>query len=313
MLDVLSFAASVTAPIFMWITLGLVLKAIGWLSEGWISRFSQFVFYVSLPMLMFFSVVRKPLAEVFSLQLTLCCLIATFIVFWISRRYSKSNMPVKDATVFQQAALRGNLGIVGIALCLNAYGHEVLVQASVLMATITIVYNLLCVFIFVEGMREESFSFPQLVKSVLANPLITAILLGVPVALLGVELPSELLTVVDKFVALSLPLALVAIGGSLNFRSVKADLSFLLKAAGLKLIVAPILAVLMAVAMGLQGVALGVVFLLLASPTATASFVMARAYGANSKLAANAVVVSTLLSLITISAGVTVLSFLNLM
>ncbi len=265
-------------------------------------------------MLMFFSVVRKPLGEVFELGLTLICIAVTLIVYFSSLAFGRrAGLEPKDATVMQQGALRGNLGIIGISLCINAYGSGVLVTVSMLMALLTIVYNLLSVYVFVDGMSEGRLSKQVLVRSLAKNPLIVAIVIGFPVAAVGVEVPSHVLELSDGFVAGTLPLALIAIGASLSFRSVKDDLRRLSQVAALKLFAAPVLGCLACVSLGYRGESLGVVFLLLASPTATASFIMAKAYGANHVLAANVVVFTTLLSLLSISGGVFLLTTFELM
>ncbi|MGH1371599.1 MAG: AEC family transporter [Cellvibrionaceae bacterium] len=303
-----------TAPIFLWILCGAIFKSVGLINDRWVGLFSNLVFYVSLPMLMFFSVVRKPLGEVFELGLTLICVAVTLIVYGLSVAWARqASLAPEDATVFQQGALRGNLGIIGISLCLNAYGNDVLVTVSILMALLTIVYNLLSVFVFVDGLNEGRLSKTVLLRSLGKNPLIVAILLGFPLAIIGIEVPGGVLDFSDRFVALTLPLALISIGASLSFRSVKADFQPLAKVAVLKLLVAPLLGGMACLFLGYRGESLGVVFLLLASPAATASFIMAKAYGANHVLAANVVVFTTLLSLLTISGGVFLLTFLELM
>lgn len=314
MLDIFIVAVSVTLPIFAWILVGGVLKSLTLINDYWVGLFSKLVFYVSLPALMFFSVIRKPISEVFEVWLTTICIAATFVVYLFSYLWSRrAGFSAADSAVVQQGALRGNLGIIGISLCFNAYGSEVLVKASVLMALLTIVYNLLSVYVFVSELSDGKLSKKVLLASIAKNPLILAVAAGLPLALIGVEAPETILSVVDSFVAVTLPLALISIGASLSFRSVVQDMTRLSQVALLKLIFAPLLGVLACLLLGYRGADLGVVFLLLASPTATASFIMAKAYSGNHALAANIVVYTTLSSLLSISVGVFLLTFLNLM
>ncbi len=314
MLETLLFSVSVTAPIFVWILVGSILRALGVLSERIIGRLSQFVFYVSLPLLMFFGALRRPIAEVFDFGMTLVGVATTLLVWAASLVYVRSSkFSAAESSVVQQGALRGNLGIVGISLCFNAYGAEALVRASMLMALLTVTYNLLCVYIFVSGRSEERLSWFQLIVSILKNPLIVAVALGLPLGLMGVQVSEGVLNGVDTFVALTLPLALIAIGASLNFKAVTNNLGQLNQVGMLKLVLAPFVAVSGGLLLGYRGMDLGVLFLLLASPTATASFIMAKAYGANHVLAANIVVYTTLLSLLSVSVGVFVLTVFELM
>jgi malonate transporter len=57
---------------------------------------------------------------------------------------------------------------------------------------------------------------------------------------------------------------------------------------------------------------LGIMFVLFACPTAIVSFIMAEAMGCNSKLAGNIVVISTIGSVITISAAIIILKSVGL-
>ncbi|MDO6805885.1 AEC family transporter, partial [Wenyingzhuangia sp. 1_MG-2023] len=90
---------------------------------------------------------------------------------------------------------------------------------------------------------------------------------------------------------MTLPLALISVGGTLDFGALRKANSTTLQMALLKLVILPILIVSAAIAMGFRGVELGVVALMMACPTAAAAFVMAKAMGANHVLTANAVAV----------------------
>ncbi|MCV6624889.1 MAG: AEC family transporter, partial [Cellvibrionaceae bacterium] len=108
---------------------------------------------------------------------------------------------------------------------------------------------------------------------------------------------------------LTLPLALLCVGGSLSFRAgLGADQrACLMWANGFKLVLVPGLAVALLALLGFRGMDLGIPFLLMAAPVATASYVMVVGLGGNDKLAANLVVSSTLLSLLTVSLGLALL------
>lgn len=69
----------------------------------------------------------------------------------------------------------------------------------------------------------------------------------------------------------------------------------------------PLLATLGAWSWGFRGAELGILFLYFASPTAAASFVMARAVGSNYRLAATIIVITTLSAALTINAGLLLL------
>ena len=81
----------------------------------------------------------------------------------------------------------------------------------------------------------------------------------------------------------------------------------------LKLVVIPVTIAFAATLYGFEGVELGCLILMFASPTAAASFVMVRAMGGNYGLASNIIVLSTVLSALSVSAmlyGIRVLGLL---
>jgi len=70
-----------------------------------------------------------------------------------------------------------------------------------------------------------------------------------------------------------------------------------------KLLLSPIIACAIAIALNVRGESLAILFLLAASPTATISFVMVQAMNGNTKLAANIIVQTTLGSMLTVTIG----------
>ncbi len=314
MLATLSFALSVTLPIFLSLLIGVALRYVGWLTPRWVDRLSVLVFYVSLPLLMFSSVVRFPVSTLFQPIPTAVGIGITLLTWGGYQRLNKHRQqPAPESTVAEQAVMRGNLGIVGISLCLNAYGPAVLPKASLLMAMMTITYNILSVYIFVKGMGQGDIKALSLIKNLLKNPLIVGILIGALAVLLGLRPPSEWFEFTEWWLQWTLPLALVAIGGSLNYASFLAHRALCIEVSLIKLIALPAAAVLFMLLFGLQGEMLGIIFLFCASPVAAVSFVMAKAYKANANLAATLVVVTTLASLLSVSVGVFALRSLGVM
>ena len=105
-----------------------------------------------------------------------------------------------------------------------------------------------------------------------------------------------------------LPVMLLCIGGAMKLSDLRGAGAITWEAALWRLCVAPLVGVVLAVALGVRGEQLGVLFLLLSSPVAAASFVMVVAVRGDGVLAANIVVLSTLLSVVTVTLGFFLLS-----
>jgi len=341
LLDTLWFSLSVTAPIFLWMLGGYGLGRIGLFPLVLRGHVNRLIFYVSLPMLMFVSILKRPLGEVWEPTLTALLCGITILVFGLSVCWSRqafkgtatdsSETQTQDdalaVALVSQAAFRGNLGIIGIYLCLQAFGEAVLPVASLLMALVSILYNALSVFIFEMAVFQRGTSRPAYLQwrvwlNILLNPLIMATLTALLLSGLQVSIPVTLLAAGEGFVAWTLPLALLSIGASISLpagaaRREAASSVWYMRSMfivlTLKLLVKPLLAATLAWWLGYRGMLLGTVFFFAAAPTAAASFVVAKAYGADETLAAKAIVLSSVLSLLSISAGVFILRALGWM
>ncbi len=53
--------------------------------------------------------------------------------------------PVEERGIVIQGGFRSNMGIIGLAYCVNAYGNQGLITASLYLALVTILFNVLSV------------------------------------------------------------------------------------------------------------------------------------------------------------------------
>jgi predicted permease len=179
-------------------------------------------------------------------------------------------------------------------------------------AIMTILYNVLAVWVLTTTLGGSSRSVMSVISSILRNPLIIGISCGVALAVSALPVPEFIKPLGTGTALIFLPITLVCIGGSMNFSTLGAAGVIAWEATIWRLCLAPALGTALALALGVQGEQLGVLFLLLASPVAAASFVMVVAEKGDRVLAANIVVLTTLLSIFTVTAGFFVLSAFGL-
>ncbi|MCP4162682.1 MAG: AEC family transporter, partial [Deltaproteobacteria bacterium] len=103
---------------------------------------------------------------------------------------------------------------------------------------------------------------------------------------------------------MTLPLALLGVGGSLSFTSFKKGFLLALSASIIKIIIYPVISLVILLLAGFRGESLGVLFIIMGSPCAVSSYVMAKAMGSDSDLAAGIILITTLGSILTIGFGV---------
>jgi predicted permease len=270
------------------------------------------VFRAGLPVILFFAAVRVDYTRIFAANYLLAGIVSTVGVVFAASLYRRwRKFPLEDGAIFVQAAYRSNMGVIGVALCAAAYGQDGLALAALPVAVMTILYNLIAV-VLLNNAYGRGLSPANLLVGILGNPLIMGIGAGVVASLSGLELPLYLMNAGSVFTAGLLPVSLMCIGASLHLKTLQAGGVLTLEASVWKLLVAPLLSVAIAVALGVHGAELGVLFLLLASPVAAASYIMVMASGGNGAMAAKIVVVSTLFSSFTLTLGLALLQWSGL-
>lgn len=309
----LAFAASVTGPIFVVLILGIVLARVGLITEAFVDAGSKLVFNVTLPSLLFISISATDIARTANVGLLLYGVLATLALFLLLEGLATILVASRaDRGVVVQGAFRSNMAIIGLAFCVNAYGPAGLAAASIYMAPVTMLLNILSVVTLNRALNRHG-SARDTLLAIVRNPLIIAILLALPMAWWQVRLPDILNRTGEYFAQMTLPLALLCTGASLSLAGLRDETRNAVLATLGKLALAPVLLTTGAFALGFRGMDLGILFLLSASPTAAASYVMTRAMGGNAGLAANIIVLTTLGSILTTSLGITLLRGLGWM
>lgn len=312
-LDILGFSFSVTGPIFILLALGVGLMRVGMLTDAFVAIGSRLVFTIALPALLFVSISKTRIEQSANLTLVAFGVAATLVSFLLLEWLAKLAVePERDRGVVVQGAFRSNMGIIGLAFVVNAYGDAGLVVASLYVGFVTILFNVLSVVTLARSLHRSQ-GVSRIVRGVAGNPLIIAIVAALAVSWLAIELPRVVLQSGQYLADLSLPLALLCTGAALDFKSLRLELRNAVLASASKLVLIPLLFTAGGFLVGLRGTELGIVLLMSSAPTAAASYVMVRAMGGNAPLAANIVALTTLGSLASTSVGIMLLRGLELM
>ncbi|MGL4566304.1 MAG: AEC family transporter [Halioglobus sp.] len=311
-LGLLGAAAAVSAPTFGWVVAGLALRALGLLTEALINRVSQLAFRFGLPLMLFASAARVDYSTIGDAVYLLAGVLATLLTLAMAWSYSRwRGHPGPLQGIFVQASFRSNLAIVGIALAVAAYGERGLLLAAMPVALLTALYNVLAVWVL-NTTHGGGTSIGALLGGIVRNPLIIGISAGVLLALSGLPVPGIVAPMGALMSTFFLPLMLLCIGGAMQLSKLRGTGPVAWEATAWRLCVGPLLTVLLALALGVRDAPLGVLFLLMSSPVAAASFVMVVAARGDGVLAANIVVLTTLLSIVTVTAGFFLLSLFAL-
>jgi len=290
---------TIVLPIFLVIGLGFLLRHIGLFNDDFTQQTNRLVYLVFLPILLFHKISQANFVSYFNGPLVIGSSLAIASLFIISYAYaSLRRYPAPSLGSFSQGSFRGNLAYIGLAICLNAYGDSGLTRASILMGFLVPVLNLFAIIALIWPQRNKDSAAPahNWRREILLNPLILASFAGISWSYFSLPVPVILKSSLGIVSGLTLPLALLAIGGSFSLQRLKGDLQSAGIASLLKLIGMPVVAALLLTALGVQGTDLGIGILLAGTPAATATYIMAHQMKADAELAGSIVMLSTLAS-----------------
>lgn len=310
------FSLNVTVPIFLVMALGWALKQIGMLDEHFVSVGNKFNFQVTLPVLLFRDISSVDIGAVFDLQYVLFCALASSACFWAiwgcTKLFLKNQYMVG---AFVQASFRSSAAVMGLAFIQNIYGQSAMGPLMIIGAVP--LYNIYSVLVLTfEGQQGQAAGQREKIRqafcSILKNPMIISIFLGLLVSLCGIRFPLLVDKTVSQVSQIATPLALVTLGAGFEGRKALAKLKPTLAASFIKLVAQPMVLLPVALAMGFEGEKLIGILIMLASPTTPSCYIMAKNMNNDGVLTASTVVVTTLLAAFTLTGWIYVLKCVGL-
>ncbi len=300
-------------PVFILVFLGIILKKTGFINDNFIDKANLIVFNVSLPCLIFIKISAADFKSVFSSEEIIIACSATFLFFiisWIIAGFTIKDGRTKGA--FIQGSYRSNVAIIGLALANNLFGPSGLTRAAIVISFLMPLYTVLSVLALTVPVQKSSSSKLAILKNIATNPLIIALFLAVPFSIFKIDFPVIFRQSVTLLSEITIPLALLCIGGSLNFRAMKEKFIPAMVSSFIKLAVMPFTGTAIAVHMGLRGESLGILFIALSTPAAVSSYIMAKAMDSDDELAGHIVLITTLGAIVTVAGGIFILKSLGL-
>lgn len=289
---------SIVLPVFLIIALGTLLRRLKLFDAAFLQQTNRLVYMVFLPLLLFYKIGKADFASYFNGPLVVGSSLAIMLGFLLTyffgglRRY-----PAAVRGSFCQGSFRGNLAYVGLAICLNAYGEDGLTRAGILMGFLVPVLNLFAILaLLLPHDRQDQGKRPNWLAQIVLNPLIIASFLGIIWSYWQLPIPLVIDRALGITAGVTLPLALLAIGGSFSLERLKGDLQLAGLASTVKLAVLPLLALALLVPLGVSGSDLGIGVLMAGTPAATATYIMAHQLKGDAELAGSIVMLSTLSS-----------------
>jgi malate permease and related proteins len=296
--------ATTIIPIFAVIFMGWLARMKGFIQPEFLEPANRLVYYIAIPALIFHAISKASLRTQFNLTVLFIALLSVLAVFAVAWGVGVFwRIKRKELGTFIQTSFHGNLGYIGLAVSYYSLGHDGFVRASIIAGFIMILQNFLAVIALQVNADSVSTSENKrdILKRILVNPVILSALAGILFSSTGLRLPLVISRSLDILSGLALPMALILIGASLSFKLMKLKILRIFSSSFLKLILLPCLGFIFFRLLDIDLKDYLPALILLASPTATITYVMAGEMNGDTDFAVAAVSTCTLLSAITFS------------
>ncbi|MGB3368782.1 MAG: AEC family transporter [Acidaminobacteraceae bacterium] len=298
---------NVISPIFTIILLGYLLQRRFKLSIYSLSKVQIFVF---IPSLVFINIYNSTLDKSLMGSIVLYTTILFFIFIVLSTLVSRIlKLPkAKEKAFVNSISLRnqGNFGIPLVALLYTSGSSQYAMSIHMigLIATTILMYT-----VGLYNASSGTYTSREAFKNILKLPIIYVMVLAILARQFGVVIAEPQIATLTYLAKAVVPLALITLGAQLE--ETKFDFSDKTVYLGnfLRLIVSPVIAYLLCIFMGIDGVARDVLVIGAATPTAVNSVLLAIEFDGNSNYASQTVFTSTIFSSVTIAIVINILKF----
>jgi predicted permease len=298
----------VVLPVFGIILAGYLCGRFQILGAHGTEALNGFVYYVALPALFVISMARVEIGEILNGPFLLALGGAQLATFVVAVGVAALAFPGRMGTLSLHGltAIFANTGYMGLPLLQTAFG-----DSGVLPAVVATVWHGAVVMGLGIVLLEADFSRGRGRLQVLASvglgvvksPLILSAATGLGLSALQLPLPSALANFLDILAAAAAPCALFAMGLFLVGRTVTAGATEVGWLVALKLLIQPALTYLLAFhVLEIDRLWATAAVILAALPTGALVFVLAQQYGTYTQRSTSAILISTVLSVITLSA-----------
>jgi len=286
-------------PVFALVVLGIGLKHFKITGDVFLKTADRLVYFIFFPAMLFWKIGGAETGAGIPWRFCGASLVAVAATYLVSALALKAfRISSFQAGSFSQSCYRFNT-YIGMAIILSALGEPGVRHFGILIGFIIPFINVLAVATlswYGETDRSGKARVGLTLKALVSNPLVLACLAGLVYARFINAFPVFIDNTLRLVSMITLPLALMSIGGSLTVSSLTGYLRPALVAAIIKLAVLPLVGYgfLSLFAVSHFEIQTGMIFFAL--PTSTALYVLSSQLGSDTRLAAASIVLSTILS-----------------
>ena len=303
---------NIVAPVFIVVGAGFAAVKSRLVAAEPIDHLMRFAITFAIPCLLFRATSTLDLAAAFDWRILVAyygAAIASFVIAYIVARKVFKRRPGESVAI-AFAALFSNLVLLGLPILERAYGVERMAPGFALVAVNAPICYLLGItameYLRADG-RGVAATTRIVVSAIFRNSIMIGIGLGLAVNVTGLPLPQPLIAAIDLLARASLPVALFALGGVLTRYRLSRSLGEAGTVSVLSLVVQPAITLGLARLLGLPEPTTATIVLMSAVAPGLNAYLFAAMYDRAIDVAASAVLLTTALAVLTVSAWLLVL------
>ena len=309
-MDSLIFSLNATIPVFLVMVVGYILKQRKMVNDEFVECSNKFNFMVCMPALLIQDIMEVDIVSNFDGKYIAFCAFVTLFCIIVIWGVTKLCYHSSDRGEFVQGAYRGSAAILGAALIENIYGNTGMAPLMIIGAVP--LYNMFAVIVLTfEADGGDNKKIKTALIDVCKNPMIISIFAGIIFSCLRIDFPQIVDNTIGMLARLVSPLALICIGAGFEGEKAIARVRPTLVATFIKLIVQPVIFIPLAIYFGFTGDKLIALLIMLGAPSTASSYIMAKNMNHEGVLSSSIIVLTTILSSFTITAGLFILKYLG--
>ncbi len=296
-LDNVISAATQVAVLYLIVAVGFVCDKSKLFTEKTARATVNLLLHVVTPCMLINSFIKIEMNEdtVKKFFISFAVATATHIIAIVLNMLFFRNREDADNAVYKYASIYGNVGYMALPLAQAVLGDEGVFYC----ATGVVVFNILC---FTHGAAlmnkgKEKLDF----KKLILNPGVIAVVIGLPIFLLELEVPYILREPLEMVGSLNTPIAMLIFGTYLANTDLKTMFTEkrIYLVSFLKLIVLPLICIGLYYLCGIRGTLLTACIITASVPSANNTFMFATKYGRDAGAASKTVALVSFISVIT--------------
>ncbi len=285
--------------------LGFFLKYIGFLKQSDRDLLSNIVLYIMLPAMVFINLKKATISSdmlylpVLGIALSILLLVPAYIYCKV-RKYDERT----TWTILLAASLM-NTGFIGFPVSLGVFGDAGFLNAvffDLSTSVMVVLYGVILAKKFGGDAREA-------VKSIVTFMPLWAVIFGLLFNALDINSLGYVLdTILEYLAGATIPMIMLALGLSLDFRNVGENFTDSIVVSVIKLVISPLIVLVLLILLDIHGMVFNIAILEAGMSTAGNALVLAISYNLDKDLMGSLIFTNVVLSIVTLTAIISLLT-----